>query len=243
MNPSLFLTALIVNIFVGALAYILGAVSRSGMVGGLMVGVSIFYFFRFEGYVILLAFFILGTMVSKWGYNEKAKKGIAQADKGRRGTKHALANCGFPVLLAFATLLVKDHQLLLVAYVAAFATAFSDTVGTELGQLYGKHPILLTTFKPVPVGTEGAVSLEGTVLGVLASVLLALLGLLLRLFPLTGVPFVVIGAFIGTTVESFLGAQSHKIKRLDNELMNFINTVVGGVSAAGLFWVWRKWGG
>lgn len=243
MNPYLFLTALIVNIFVGSVAYIMGAVSRSGAVGGLLVGVSIFYFFRFEGYVILLAFFIFGSAVSKWGYSVKAKKGLAQKNEGRRGTKHALANCGFAMLLAFATLLIQDHQLIMIAYVAAFATALSDTVGTELGQLYGRRPILLTTLKPVPVGTEGAVSLEGTVWGVLASVLLALLALILRLFPLAGVPFVVIGAFIGTTVESFLGAQPHKIKELNHELRNFINTVVGGSSAALLFYLCRLWGG
>ncbi|CAN0409503.1 unnamed protein product, partial [Ectocarpus sp. 13 AM-2016] len=40
-------------------------------------------------------------------------------------------------------------------------------------QAYGKHTFLITTFKPVPAGTEGAVSLEGTLAGVVGSVIIS----------------------------------------------------------------------
>lgn len=38
---------------------------------------------------------------------------------------------------------------------------------------YGKRTFLITTFKPVPAGTEGAVSLEGTLAGVVGSMIIS----------------------------------------------------------------------
>ncbi|CAN0554328.1 unnamed protein product, partial [Ectocarpus sp. 8 AP-2014] len=40
-------------------------------------------------------------------------------------------------------------------------------------QAYGKHTFLITTFKPVAAGTEGAVSLEGTLAGVVGSIIIS----------------------------------------------------------------------
>lgn len=42
-----------------------------------------------------------------------------------------------------------------------------------LEQAYGKRTFLITTLKPVPPGTEGAVSLEGTLAGVVGSIVIA----------------------------------------------------------------------
>jgi uncharacterized protein (TIGR00297 family) len=126
---------------------------------------------------------------------------------------------------------------LLAAYLGAFATALADTTGSEIGQLYGKTPILITTFKRVPVGTDGAVSLEGTLAGILASALIGLLGFWLigPAFGLLGVAAVVLGAFVGTTAESYLGATIEGLEHVDNEVINFANTVIGAAATAGFF--------
>ena len=65
-------------------------------------------------------------------------------------------------------------MLLVLGYVASLSTKLSDTTASEVGKAYGKRTFLITTLKAVPRGTEGAVSLEGTVAGIVASVAIAL---------------------------------------------------------------------
>ena len=86
----------------------------------------------------------------------------------------------------------------------------------------------------MPKGTEGAVSLEGTLAGIAASLLLAALGAAVGFYDWIGVIPVVVAALIGTTFESLVGAALEKRKLLDNEALNFLNTLVGAVAAAAL---------
>ncbi len=52
------------------------------------------------------------------------------------------------------------------------------------------------------------------------------------LYPWLGVPIVVVAAFLGTTFESVVGAALEKRQLLDNEALNFLNTLVGALIAA-----------
>ena len=129
-------------------------------------------------------------------------------------------------------------MLFALAFAGAFATAAADTASSEIGQLLGRRTYLVTTFRPVPRGTEGAVSLEGTLAGIFASLVIAALGAALGLFSWKGVPVVVFAAFVGTTFESVVGAALEKRQLLDNEALNFLNTLVGAlVAAAFAAWV------
>jgi uncharacterized protein (TIGR00297 family) len=76
------------------------------------------------------------------------------------------------------------------------------------------------------------VSLEGTLAGVAASLVLGGLGALLGLYPWMGVAAVAVAAFVGTTFESVVGAALEKRNLLDNEALNFLNTLVGALAAA-----------
>lgn len=241
IDAKTLLTGLGVNALVAGLAFFAGAVGKSGVVAGLVVGTLIFLGVGWPGYAVLLLFFVLGSALSKLGYRRKAALGVAQEEGGRRGAKHAAANCGTGVLLALAALLLGPGHAafpyLMAGYLGAFATALADTTGSELGQLYGRTPILITTFKRVPVGTDGAVSLEGTLGGIAASALLGALGfwLLPGQFGIGGLAAVVLGAFVGTTAESYIGATLEGLKHIDNEIVNFANTVIGAVATALLF--------
>jgi uncharacterized protein (TIGR00297 family) len=117
---------------------------------------------------------------------------------------------------------------LTLAYVASFSTKLSDTTSSEIGKAYGKRTFLITTFQPVPPGTEGAVSLEGTVAGLVAALLLALLGWGLGLVSFVGVALCVLAALIANYIESLIGAKwQEKYSWLTNEVVNGINTTLG----------------
>ncbi len=228
-------TAALVNAAIAAASYLAGAVNAAGVVGGFAVGFVILYCGGWGAFAVLLFFFVAGSAATKLGYSKKASIGVAQEDKGRRGAKHALANCGAPALAAVIYWAGKGDgsggmNWAMAAFAGAFATALFDTMSSEIGQLYGKHPFLITTLRPVPVGTDGAVSLEGTAAGLLAAAVMAAFGAALGLYGWLAAAFVAAGAFVGTTFESIIGALG-SAKRLNNELLNFLNTVVGGAAA------------
>lgn len=234
MNAPAVWIAVLANLVFGGLALWRGAVSRSGFTGGVVVGSAILACGGWGPWALLSGFFVFGSLATRLGYARKHRDGLAQEDSGRRGSKHALANCGTALGLSVAAALWPDQARLLgLGVAAAFATALSDTLGSEVGQLYGRTPFLPTTFRRVAPGTEGAISMEGTLAGLAGSLVLGAIGWLFGIYGFTGLALVALGAFVGTLVESYVGAIWGQDARIGNESMNFLNTVVGaGVAMA-----------
>lgn len=121
-----------------------------------------------------------------------------------------------------------------VAYIASLATKLSDTFGSEIGKAYGRTTYLITTLARVPKGTEGAVSLEGTLAGVVGSLLMVAAGVGLGIISgnWPSVISCIVAAFVATTAESYIGAIfQDSIPWLTNELVNLINTLIGALVA------------
>jgi uncharacterized protein (TIGR00297 family) len=227
----------LINALLAAAAFAARGVGLSGAVWGWVLGTALFACGGWQAFLMLVLFFGLGTATTKLGYARKAALGIAQEKGGRRGASNAFANTTTGVVFAFLALATASPELFLVAMTAAFATATCDTVSSEVGQAYGRHHYLVTTFKPVPAGTDGAVSLEGTLAGIGGAMVLAVAAWAIGMISPGGAAVVVTAAFIGATVESYLGATFEQAKLIDNELVNFTNTVIGGLTACALF-VW-----
>ncbi|MFM2428808.1 MAG: hypothetical protein RLZZ511_21 [Cyanobacteriota bacterium] len=210
------------------------------------------------GYTIMVVYFILGNSVTKIGAAEKEALGIAEARGGARGPGNVWGSALISAVCALAFWIVKVREtqeamqtggqiapwyfqaipLLLLAYIAAIATKLADTCGTEIGKAYGKTTYLITTLKPVPRGTEGAVSLEGTIAGIVGSLILAVLawavGIIPHQLPI-GILWVVVAAFIATTIESLIGATIEgKLPFLTHDVVNILNTLIGAIVAVGL---------
>jgi uncharacterized protein (TIGR00297 family) len=214
------------------LAYVLGMVSRSGALGGLGVGVLVYASLGWQGFSVLALFVVGASALTKAGYARKSRRGVAEADRGRRGARNALANCGVAVVLALGAAYTGRPEPLTAAFVAALGAAFADTAESEVGQLAGRRPRLVTSLRPVPPGTDGAVSLPGTLAGVLAASLTAGLGLTVGLVGSAGGALAVgLAAFAGTLVDSYVGAAA---PRLGNEMTNVLCTASAAVVGAGL---------
>jgi uncharacterized protein (TIGR00297 family) len=228
-----FMWGALTNLILAGVSFALKMVNFSGFASGFLIGTTLFTFGGYELFLILFLFFFLGSASTKFGYAHKKSLGIAQEKGGARGWKNAVANCSVGVFLSILAMLSHgDRSTILIAGVfGAFATAAADTVSSEIGQVLGKHPILITSLRPVPVGTEGAVSLEGTLAGIVASIVVCAAGVLLRVLSIPAALFCVLAAFIGTTVESYLGATLETMKIIDNEIINFMNTLVGAAAA------------
>lgn len=223
------------------------SVNLSGMIGGFVLGSVLILQGGWQLYLVLIAFFIIGTLATKLGYASKAGRGLAQEEGGRRGFSHAFANAGAAALLAIAASVDASFSApLWFAAVAALATAAADTTASEIGQWIGRTAFLPSSLRPVPVGTEGAVSLEGTSAGVAAGSVVALLGValavlyppailskgLLSVRPLVLLILLTVSAFAGSYLESLIGSWNRKqLRPIPNGVMNFANTVMG----AGMF--------
>ncbi|MGA7615734.1 MAG: DUF92 domain-containing protein [Thermoanaerobaculia bacterium] len=255
-----------VNTLLALTGWILRSVDLSGMIGGWLLGTIIIVFGGWALYVALLVFFVIGSGATKLGYQRKGQKGLAQEKGGRRGFAHAFANVGVAAILALLmTTSSFDPHLLWIAAVASLATAAADTAGSEIGQLLGEHAFLPLSFRRVAPGTEGAISLEGTVAGWTAALIVSVFAVAAASFggfveggggrgamfvPRAGesaglsfwsvVGVVVISAAAGSWIESVVGSWNRKRSRaVPNGALNFLNTAIGAAIAIALVLAFR----
>jgi uncharacterized protein (TIGR00297 family) len=219
-------SALVVTALFAAPAYALGMVSRGGTLGGFVVGALIYASLGPQAFAILVLFVVGGSLLTRLGYGRKRRSGTAEAGGGRRGAKNALANCAVAVVCALLAALTPSDAFV-AAFVASLGAAFADTAESEVGQLYGRTPRLITTLRTVPPGTDGAISLPGTFAGLAAAALTAALGLTLGLVdgPASMI-LVALAAFLGTVADSLVGALA---PRVGNELTNVLCTLLAAL--------------
>ena len=205
-----------------------------GNINGAILGVIVWGTLGWRGYLIVIFYFLVGSGLTFVRMEQKETEGIAEERSGMRGAGNVWSSALTATLCAIATLFVPASikQLFILGYVASFCTKLSDTTASEVGKAYGKTTYLITTLKPVPRGTEGAVSLEGTIAGAFASVVLAVIAWVVGLISSIGIIWCVVAAFIATTIESLIGATlESRLPWLTNDLVNFINTVIGAIAA------------
>jgi uncharacterized protein (TIGR00297 family) len=116
---------------------------------------------------------------------------------------------------------------------AALAEAAADTVSSEIGQVLGGRPRMITTLRAVDPGRDGAVSLAGTLSGVVAAGVVTSLGTLALRGDWTLFAVSSAGAVFGLFFDSLLGATLEEWGWLNNDAVNFLSTA----SAAG-FALW-----
>lgn len=200
-------------------------VSRSGALAGFAVGATIWIFGGWRSYILLCAFFALGTAATLLGYRRKADRGVAQADAGRRGAAHVFANCGVPAALAVL-------QAPAIALAAAFAAALADTLGTEIGALYGRRAYSPLGLEARPAGAPGAVSWQGTLAGLAGAGLVGAAAALSGLVPAARVWVVAAAGLAGSLAESALyDLGARRGFRLDHEFANAFTTLVGAAAS------------
>ena len=108
----------------------------------------------------------------------------------------------------------------------------ADTFGSEIGKRFGKDTYLITSLKKVDRGTEGGISIEGTLASVLGSIFMAFIMLRLSIISTKyHFIFVVVSGFLATLSESIIGAKFQNKFKLSNELVNAIQTSIACVFA------------
>ncbi|MEH2158148.1 TIGR00297 family protein [Nostoc sp.] len=253
VNP--WLVAVVLNTILAGLAWIAPKklLTSAGLFHAWFLSILIWVTLGWQGYAVVMFYFLVGSGATRIGMAQKEAEGIAEKRSGARGPENVwgsaltgalcalgigMINSGF-IVPSPQFLIPNPQSLLLLAYVASFSTKLADTTASEVGKAYGKSTFLITTLQPVPRGTEGAVSLEGTLAGIVASVAIAFVGWGVGLIDLLGVVWCVLAAFIATNLESVIGATlQSKYTWLTNEVVNIFNTLIGAIAAVLLAWTW-----
>jgi len=243
----------------------LDAFDTDGLLAGLLLGFVVLVFGGPAWFAMLLAFYGIGALSTKFRYERKLDRGIAEENDGARDGMNVLANSAAATLSVLAYAAVEsgvfggtengtglgavdpsalDEQLFLFAFCGALATALGDTLSSEIGGLFDT-PRLITTLEPVPAGTDGAVTWQGKVAGVTGGAVIAAIVLLaaqldrVEMVGATGATLVVFAGVVGMTVDSLLGATVEG-NTIGNEGVNFLATAAGalaGLLLAALFGV------
>lgn len=209
-------------------AYRMRTVRGAAAVAGSVLGVCVFSFAGPRAFALLAAFFLLGSLFTRWGWAAKESRGLAEKHKGARGCANILANGGPVAVLAVGCFASGGARLYFVGLAAGIASALADTASSELGQVYGSRPVSLPGFKSVPIGTPGAVSFEGTVAGLAAAALMGLTAAVLGLISLSAVPIVAGAALAAGLLESVLAS---RFPDEGHHVLNLVNVSVGAALA------------
>lgn len=183
---------------------------------------------------------VLAVSLLAWGATRlgRAKKEEVGTAEGRHGRSAAqvTANLGVAALACSETVqswlagspwfshAARAPMLVFALGLAALAEAAADTVSSEVGQVLGGRPRMITTFRAVDAGTDGAVSVVGTLAGAVAAGLVAGIGTLalhggLELFWISAA-----GGVFGLFFDSLLGATLERRGWLNNDAVNFLST-------------------
>jgi len=188
----------------------------------------------------LIVMLILTLTATRIGRAHKESLGTAEERRGRKASQVA-ANLGVAALAAIPltaaqlfTPSARTALTSLAAISAAFAEAAADTLSSELGQVFGGQPRLLTTLKPVPIGTDGGITLAGTAIGCIGASIVAAVAAFTFALNLRTTSIIFSSAVLGLFVDSLLGATFERRGWLNNDAVNFLSTLAAAVTAAWL---------
>ncbi len=233
---------LLFTLLFAAIARWLHGVTNGGAFAGVVVCFLLYLGGGLGAFAALIAVFLLAWSSTRIGYQRKRKLGIAEEKQGRKASQ-VFANLGVAAVCA-ALYRWQGSALLLLAAAAAMSEAAGDTFSSEIGKLLTLSPRLITTWKPVPAGTDGAISLAGTLAGLLAAVVVSFVCIVTNFLPAQWMAVSIASAFCGMMTDSFLGAKfQHQSagdrKLLNNDAVNFLSTLASAVIAI-LFTLFRK---
>jgi uncharacterized protein (TIGR00297 family) len=172
------------------------------------------------------SFFFLAVAATKWRRLEKERLGVAEHNLGRRNAGQVLANggaAGVCGLVGFLHPAHSDFYLLLMA--GALSSATADTLSSELGTIYGRRFYNILDLRPGNRGENGVISLEGTLIGIGGSAVIASIFSIATTWNIY-FAWILVAGTTGNLADSFLGATLEKKGTLGNDGVNFLNTVV-----------------
>ena len=242
-------------------AYLARALTAGGALCAFVMGVTVFWTTRAEGFLLFMLFFLSCNVVGKISKRlRKGKTEIAEKKGHRRDVMQVVAN-GLMTTIAALLWFFTSKTVALIMFGAAVAEATSDTFAGEVGRLSKSGPVSIRNFRPVPVGMSGGVTFLGMVGAFLSSAMIAFCwSIWFQGVSVYAAVLVCLMGFAGAVMDSYLGAsvQAHYvdpdtgmltendekdgrklelaqgIRWVDNDMVNLMSNVFSSVFALGM---------
>ena len=242
-------------------AYLARALTAGGALCAFVMGVTVFWTTRAEGFLLFMLFFLSCNVVGKISKRlRKGKTEIAEKKGHRRDVMQVVAN-GLMTTIAALLWFFTSKTVALIMFGAAVAEATSDTFAGEVGRLSKSGPVSIRNFRPVPVGMSGGVTFLGMVGAFLSSAMIAFCWYIwFQGVSVYAAVLVCLMGFSGAVMDSYLGAsvQAHYvdpdtgmltendekdgrklelaqgIRWVDNDMVNLMSNVFSSVFALGM---------
>jgi uncharacterized protein (TIGR00297 family) len=228
--------ALAVTAVLGYVSVALDTASLAGMLTGVLLGLLTVVLGDYSWFAMLITFFGVGGLSSKFRYDEKLARGVAEDNEGARGTSNVLANSLVALVAVVAAPAAPELDVtpafFFFAFAGAVAAALADTLSSEIGGLFD-NPRLVTTLEVVEPGTDGGVTWQGELIGVGGAAIIAGIALALEGITLAGGGVIVAAGVAGMTVDSLLGATVEGWL-VGNKGVNFLATLAAAATGAAL---------
>ncbi|MBR6038149.1 MAG: DUF92 domain-containing protein [Candidatus Methanomethylophilaceae archaeon] len=218
------------------IAYKTGCLTRDGAAASFLVGAFTGIAGSVSAFVLLTIFTVSGFVATRIGFAKKKKAGLQEGNDGERNWKN-VAGVGIPpcIIVALNALFPMEPLLFDVMFISTMTVAGADTIASEIG-VKDPKAYLITTFKRVPPGTNGGVSLIGTAVSTIAALGIAIIGWLVMTGaadPLLLIPFV--AGVVGNLLDSLFGTLLEDRGYISKYFNNGLTAVLGAVFGAGIY--------
>ncbi|MDD5172155.1 MAG: DUF92 domain-containing protein [Candidatus ainarchaeum sp.] len=132
-----------------------GVLDTKGVILALFFGIVLFFYGGPQYLALMLIFFFLAMVVTRYDYDIKRELGLYEHE---RGWENVLSNGFLPTILAVLSPIIGP-----MPFMASMAAVTADKFGSEIGVLDPHDPVSIFSLKPVKPGTSGGMSMIGTV--------------------------------------------------------------------------------
>lgn len=208
----------------GFVTYYRKSLDVLGSVVMIVMGIIIIFSAGANWLLLIVLFLVMSLLATK--FSKKYKQSLGEFE-GRRTSKNVISN---GVVACFMAAFGGYYLPFVGGFIGAIATATSDTLASEIGVL-DQHPRLITTFQKVDPGTNGAVSVLGTAVGIVGAAIIGIASYLLGIMPnpLLAICVAIISGTVGCFMDSVLGAVFENRHLITNEHVNLFATIVGAL--------------
>ncbi|HID43425.1 MAG TPA: TIGR00297 family protein [Archaeoglobaceae archaeon] len=204
-----------------------GIADESGLMSATLVGTLVIVFNDIRFFLILISFYLVGSISTKYRYSIKFERGVAEPAGGARGYSNVFGNSLAPLFFAMSYGAYKE-PFFLVSFVASVAAALGDTMASEIGKT-SENVYLITNLEKVEPGMSGGISVKGELAALTGSFIVVLLSFSLQMINLQYALVALVSGFIAVHVDSILGATAEEKGYLTNSGVNFFGTLSSGL--------------